>query len=225
MKKLFACIFILALFTGQALSAASAKVVSCKGEVMVKNLDLKDFTSIEVNGSAQIIISQQEDFEVSVRANKDVFDYLDYKVRGGTLYIETKDGVNLLARVYDVIISLPLVENVRINGSGDLTLKDDYSADTALTLKVNGAGDLNMDSVEVPALHIQVNGAGDIQVKDADVNTLAVSVNGAASAAVAGKADVAFFKLTGAASMDARHLEAGSIETNRSGVSRILLNK
>ena len=73
------------------------------------------------------------------------------------------------------------------------------------------------------SLHIEVNGAGDVDAESIDVETLAVSVNGAGDVLVSGKADVAFFKVSGAGMIDARGLEAGSVETKRAGVAVIRL--
>lgn len=205
-------------------ACAQAKIVRCKGPVKEQSFSqLKDFNSIVVNGSADIFLIQEKYFDVCVRANEEVFKYLDFKVVNGVLYIETKDRANIIAETYDITISMPNIDALTVNGAGDVKVMDGIVCEGDLSVKVNGAGDLSLGEVTVNAMNVTVNGAGDVDIDKANAKTIAVTVNGAGSVSVSGKADVAFFKVSGAGVVDARGLEAGSIETKRAGVAIIRL--
>lgn len=205
-------------------ACAQAKIVRCKGPVKVQEFnELKNFNSIVVNGSADIFLTQEKHFGVSVRANEEVFKYLDFKVVNDVLYIETKDRANIIAETYDITISMPDIKALTVNGAGDVKVMDGFLVEGDLSVKVNGAGDLSIGDVEVEGLNVTVNGAGDVDIEKLNAKTIAVTVNGAGDVEVSGKADVAFFKVSGAGVIDARGLEAGSVETKRAGVAIIRL--
>ncbi len=201
----------------------NGKRVICKGEVIEKQLDLQDFNAIVVNGHADITILQADEFIVSVLANEEVFEYLDYSVNEGSLYIETKDNVNIKAvDKYEITVSLPCLEDITVNGAADALLKD-YASDSDLNVKINGAGDLDIYSLNVKELSISVNGAGDINAQGIDVENLKISINGAGDAKLSGKAASASFGVSGAGDIDARNLECGDVQTRKSGAASIKL--
>ena len=212
--SLTSCVFI---------GTGGGKTVNCKGPVQEKSLDLKDFDRIVVNGHADIVVSQQESFSVQVRANEEVFDYLDYHVENGSLILETKDHVNLRAETFDVTVTLPILKDISFQGAGDLDLKGGYYADEPLAMTVNGAGDMELRDIQVPSLSITINGAGDIEAKDIDVDELAVSVNGAGDVEVSGKAGKASFSVAGAGDIDALGLDVQDVETHKTGIASIKL--
>lgn len=226
MNKVFIIVGIAALLlvaTGciYRVNVGNGKSVRCKGPVVTKALDLTGFDSITLNGGCDIEFIQQSDFLVSVEANEEVFEHLDYHVEGNTLVLEAKDKVNIIADKYNVTIGLPVLKNFTVNGAGDVDLKNGYSAADDLKIEVNGAGDLDFTGVRVPALSISVNGAGDIDADDLEVQDLKISVNGAGDAKVSGKADRASFSVAGVGGIDARNLDCEDIETSKSGVASI----
>ena len=206
-------------------NTSNGKVVRCKGPIQVKTLEeFTGFHSIVVQGSADIFLIQQEKEEVTVRANQEVFQYLDYEVKDGTLYIKNKDKVSIAADTYDITIGIPHLEAMTVNGAADVKMLSPYTSEADMAIKVNGAGDLELGGVSVPSLSIVVNGAGDVDAAELDVDTLAVTVNGAGDVLVSGVSDVAFFKVNGAGMVDARGLACEAVETKRAGVAVIRLN-
>ena len=62
-----------------------------EGPVISKSFDLKDFDRIVINGQADAVFTQSDTYEVTLRAQENVFDYVDYRVEGTTLILELKD--------------------------------------------------------------------------------------------------------------------------------------
>ena len=224
MKKYLIGIVAVAICSCININTTSGKIVRCKGPIQVKTLEeLTGFNNIVVQGSADIFLVQQPQCEVTVRANQEVFQYLNYVVENGTLYIQNKDRVNIAADTYDITIGLPSLSAITVNGAADVKWNSPYTSEADMAIKVNGAGDLELGGVSVPALTIVVNGAGDVDASSLDVDTLAVTVNGAGDVLVSGVSDVAFFKVNGAGMVDARDLVCEAVETKRAGVAVIRL--
>lgn len=202
------------------INVGNGKTVRCKGPVVDKMMDLKDFKSITINGSSDIKLLQGESFLVSVHANEEVFDHLNYRVENGVLILETIDKVTIIADENEVTVALPLLTNITINGAADADMKG-YTAREDLTIQVNGAGDLDFSSLTLPNLNIQVNGAGDIDLPSLDVDKLKVEVSGAGDVVASGKAGKAEFSVSGVGGIDARNLECEDFTTRKSGVASI----
>ncbi len=202
-------------------NVGNGKTVRCTGEVQTRNLELKGFDKIVINGSADLTLIQQEDFRVSVEANEEVFGYLDYHVEDGTLMLETVDHVNVQAKKFQVTVTLPRLLLLEVNGAADADLKGGYCSTDKLRIEVNGAGDLDFNDIQVSELSIEVNGAGDIDATSLDVTALRVEVNGAGDVTLSGKADKASFSVSGVGDIDARGLDCGSTEIHKSGVASI----
>ena len=228
---------------GNGIKGIHTLTVRCNGEVQEKTYDLKDFNEIMVKGQANVKFAQAESFLVSVKANEEVFEYLELEVNDGELVISTQNGVNILAKTYEVMVTAPLLTDVTVSGAADLDLTDGYTADEDLDIDVNGAGDLQLVGVSVPSMDITINGAGDLDVVNAKVKELDVTVNGAGDVSIdnvtagsvsittrgagavkiSGTADQADYHVAGAGSVDARYLKCESTTTAKHGAASIKL--
>ena len=106
------------------LKIGNSKTVRCDGEVIEKTFDYSGFDAISVKGNANVVFVQDGAFLVSVKANKEVFDYLEFKLDDGKLVISTEDGVNIIAKTYKVTVQAPLLTDVNVSGAADLDIVD-----------------------------------------------------------------------------------------------------
>lgn len=200
------------------------KHITCRGDVELRNLgqeqNLTGFTSIVINGSADLKYTQDDAFSVKVEANNEVFDHLNFRVEEGVLILETKEKVQIRAEKYDIYVSAPLLNSFVANGSTDAEISSIRQAED-LTITVNGAGDCELDNIKLPCLTFNVNGAADVEIAGLDVEKFYMLISGAGDAKISGKADYASFTVSGAADIDARDLNCDNIEKHKSGVANI----
>lgn len=199
------------------------KTIKCKGPVVTRSFAFDGFEKIVVNGSSDMEISQADVFRIDVIANEEVFDYLDYKVENNTLVIDTKDHVNIKAEEYDIVLALPCLTSLEVNGAADVDMKQAYVSDKEMVITVNGAGDFDFNGITVPEFSIELNGAGDIEADGLDVGTLSIQVNGAGDVDLSGKAGSAIFSVSGAGDIDASKLDCADVQTHKSGIASIKL--
>jgi hypothetical protein len=196
-----------------------------EGPVISKTFeDLKDFDKIEINGHADVNFTQSSVYEVTVRTQENVLDYLDYKVEGTTLVIETKDHRSVRAEKYDLVIQAPALKRIEVNGAADFDIKSGLVSEDDLRIEVNGAGDLTFNDIRCKDLTVEVNGAADAELTRIEVGKLKVEVNGAGDAEVSGHAAEASFAVNGAGGIDARGLKVdGEVRKHTSGLAKIQL--
>ena len=194
-----------------------------EGPVVSKTFeDLKDFDKIEINGHADVNFTQSSVYEVTLRTQENVLDYLDYKVVGTTLVIETKDHRSIRAEEYDLVIQAPALKSIEVNGAADFDIESGLVSEDDLRIEVNGAGDLTFNSVRCNDLVVEVNGAADVELDGIEVRKLKVEVNGAGDAEIDGYAAEASFSVNGAGGIDARGLKvAGEVRKSTSGLAKI----
>lgn len=220
MKKIgMAALCAAAILTGCNYNI-TRNVVYCKGDVVQKELDLTGFDRIQINGSADLNYLQDQSEKVSVKANEDVFQYLNFRVEDGVLILETVDSVQIRAETFDVYVNAPVMKTITVNGAADAKLAQ-IDSDENLSITVNGAGDIELKNVRVPELDFTVNGAGDLDASGLKVGKLSLSVNGAGDADLSGEADSAVFRISGAGDVDARGLACKDIQLHKSGAARI----
>ncbi len=222
MKKMLVAFCILALSSCNFSSGnGQGRQVRCKGPVISQTLELTGFSAIELNGAADIHLSQAPDCAVRVEANEEVFQYIDFHVKDGVLILGSIDNVTIMAEEYDIYVGLPEVTDIRVNGAVDLEMQSGYQSDKGLSIEINGAGDCEFSALSLPSLEIELNGAGDIDAKALQLGMLSIEVNGAGKAEVSGQADKARLSVNGAGSVDARALVCPQIEKQKSGMAVI----
>lgn len=199
----------------------NGKTVTCKGPVITKTFDLADFNAIEINGQADMEFTQTSgSYGVSVEANEEVFQHLNYRVVNGKLILETINKVNIRADKYEIYISAPMLSSIEVNGAIDGKILSLNQPDK-FELEVNGAADLELNKVSVPQFKIEINGAGDLDCKDLNVSALDIEVNGAGDVKLAGKAESCKLDVSGAGDIDARKLDCEQFETHKAGLASI----
>ena len=199
----------------------NGKTVTCKGPVITKTFDLADFNAIEINGQADLEFTQTSgSYGVSVEANEEVFQHLNYRVVNGTLILETVNKVNIRADKYEIYISAPMLSGIEVNGAIDGKILS-LNQEEKFELEVNGAADLELNKVSVPQFKIEINGAGDLDCKDLNVGSLDIEVNGAGDVKLAGKAESCKLDVSGAGDIDARKLDCEQFETHKAGLASI----
>ena len=192
------------------------------GDIISKSFDLKDFDQIVINGHADVDFTQSSTYEVTVRTQENIFEWLDYKVEGTTLVIEAKDHRDVRATTYDIVIQAPELKKLTVNGATDFNVKG-LRMDGDLDVQVNGAGDLDFDGITCNSLSIEVNGAADANLTSVDIaRKLKVQVNGAGDVDITGSAVDVSLEVNGAGDIDATGLKvSGEVKKHAAGLARI----
>ena len=203
---------------------SGGRAVNGEGDVISKSFDFKDFDQIVINGHADVDFTQSSTWEVTVRTQENILDWLDYKVEGTTLVIETKDNREFRATTYDIVIQAPELKRLTVNGASDFNVKG-LRMEGDLDVQVNGAGDLDFEGVVCDSFSIEVNGAADANLKAIDIaKDLKVQVNGAGDVDITGNAMDVSLEVNGAGDIDATGLKvAGKVKKHAAGLARISL--
>ena len=212
------CFYVNSNFTG------GKNAIKGEGPIVSKSFDLKDFDGIRINGNADVLYTQGENWEVTVRTQENVIAELDFHVDGGVLVLQAKDRRTIRAEEYSVTVQAPVLKEIEVNGSSDFDIPAGMTSDGDLRVQVNGAGDMTFKRIACQDLRIEINGASDITASDIDVKYLKVQINGAGDCDLTGNAGEASYEVNGAGDIDATGLKvAGEVKRHTAGLASIKL--
>lgn len=197
------------------------KTVKCKGEIIEQTMDFTGFTAITVEGAARIDFVQADEFKLLVKANEDVFDYLDYYMRDTELVLSTKDHITIQADEYKLLIQAPAISPLKVEGAAQINIDKGYVSDKEFAVEIDGAATLDFTGIVVPSLDLVINGAGKFALRDIQVGTLEAEINGAGSGSISGVADSAKLTVAGAGNINVRKLQCPNIEKHAEGLAVI----
>lgn len=144
------------------------------GPVERQQREIREFSAIDMEGSAELNITVGSAPSLEVEAPADVLERLKTEVRGDTLYIESKpkDWVFKKGRSRPkVTISAPTLASLRVGGGNEVDIQGFAGGETQI--RVEGAVDIE-GAGELDRLTIRMSGAahGDFSrliAKDANV--------------------------------------------------------
>ncbi|MGV3636556.1 MAG: head GIN domain-containing protein [Flavobacteriales bacterium] len=147
------------LFTLQACDLANC--VQGSGSPSRRTVDLPEFDGIVAEGSIDVRVTRAAVQRVDVEAQENLFDLVITEVKDGALHVGTKDCI-ANSEPITVHISLPTLTAVTVQGSGDLTSSDRFTAD-AFVASVQGSGSIRV-GVEARKVQAAAQGSGDIDL-------------------------------------------------------------
>lgn len=173
MKKIVSAATIAALMAG----AAAITVQADDASEQMRSVD--SFMRVRNKGAFDVDITVGPEQSVKVIADGDIIDQVETEVRGETLHIEMdRDFSWRDYRDIDTLkveITVPALEAVRVDGSGDMEVRGVDDGD--FRAGVNGSGDIELIDAKTASLEIDVKGSGDVEVSGS-CTELTVEVKG-----------------------------------------------
>lgn len=171
------------------LLALSGCALVPRGPAETENRDIDLASSVVLNTSGDLIIREGAPSLV-ITAPSSVLDRLTTSVDDGVLVLDATPGTPgfLLGRItYE--LTLPSLEGLEINGSGDID--SDVPTGSTLTLEISGSGDLDIEAIDATAVSLEIVGSGDVELAgSADTLDIAISGSGDVSSDDLDSADV-----------------------------------
>ncbi|KAA3649896.1 MAG: DUF2807 domain-containing protein [Bacteroidetes bacterium] len=118
-----------------------ASITSCKkenmgdcfkstGKIVEEQRQTADFYSIEVEDRINLHLTQSNQRTITVKAGKNLQEFIDLSVQDNTLYIKNNNRCNWVRsfkKEIDIYISLPEVHNIVYRGGGDVELTNTFT--------------------------------------------------------------------------------------------------
>ena len=132
------------------------------GTITTKTLQLNDFTSINMLGVDDVIISYGAEQKVTVTGHPNIIDKIKTKVSNKTWNIELEKA-NYGDYELTFYLTLPVIENITSNGTGDVFITDFINQDN-LWVNLIGTGNLYCFPMTVKNCNVDISGTGNCEV-------------------------------------------------------------
>lgn len=162
------------LLTAMAIAPRTVGHVKGVGEVVKKKLEVAPFHGIDVYGSVDVEVVRAAVQTVELEAQANIAALVTTEVKNGVWSVRTSEGYST-DKPFIVRIGLPLLDRVRITGSGDIKSSDSFDV-ADVDLAISGSGDIQFKA-KATDVRITIEGSGDVKV-GGTCNTLKAEVAG-----------------------------------------------
>jgi len=148
------------------------------GPKRTETRNVGSFDSIDLDGSARLLVTVGDSKSVSVEAPASVIDRVTTEVEGDTLHIRTraKDWVWINGRPrVEIAVSVPQLKGLRVQGGNDVRMQGFKGG--ASSIAVQGAAHVRATG-ELDALTVSMQGAGFADLSGLTADDATVTVDG-----------------------------------------------
>ena len=170
------------------------------GVAVTTPVKVEEFSTISIPSSIDVVYTlSDEERSVVFTCDENLLDYYDIHVEGNTLVVDTKRGIiSLSPKVRTVLTaSAPVLEGVKVSGSGDCSVHGDIPFCDAFYLKCSGSGNITVDSITAGSIDASSSGSGDITINGITADSIKASVSGSGNIRLSGTAGSLRSKRTG----------------------------
>lgn len=180
--------------------------------------------AVELSGPIDMTLRQGAVASLVVRGEQRLLGNIATAREGSTLHIATKGMLLHHRQPLQVVLVLPAIDSVQIDGSGNSTVNGFSGDKVAVVLRGSGNLKFNGRYKDVTA---SVQGSGDMELNGGSSDKVAVELLGSGQMTVVGAAREFKAEQTGSGDLNARHLscEETRVELHGSGTSIVQARK
>lgn len=182
------------------------------GNVVEENREVRGITGVELatTGTLHIEIGERESLRIEAEDN--LLEYIETRVRGKTLVIDTSNDANLrTTRPINYYLTVTDLDTIEISSSGDIEAPDLEAERFSVT--ISSSGDLLMGDLIADTLTVDISSSGDMMMGTLHANTLRVDINSSGNLEIAGgEVEKQGITISSSGDYTARNLESDEAE-------------
>lgn len=153
----------IALFSAiLALNSCSKERINGNGPITTETRNVSSFTAILSGGSTDVFVTQGSTFKVEVKGYSNLLPYYETELVNNTLRLGYKSDVNVKNDNTQVYITMPVLNDVNIAGSGDFKTTGNFTGNTSFKLNTSGSGDIHIEGGSAQNFYSNIAGSGNI---------------------------------------------------------------
>jgi hypothetical protein len=158
-RYLLITVVIAGLGLGMPACILGFQQVRGSGQVTSRDLSEKGFRKVHLGSGSRSHISYASDYSVVVRIDDNLTDYLDIERSGSELSIALKPHYSYGGVTFDVDITMPDLERLRLSGGSKCALSG-FNLDHDVDLDLSGGSELNGNVTATKASFSLSGGSG-----------------------------------------------------------------
>ena len=145
--------------------------------IIAEPRDVDSFHSISAEIVGDILITQGSPQSLQIRTHDNIIGIVETTVVNNELRV-TLDGCFEELDDFDVIVTIPEIKSITLNGVGNIIGQNNFDTDD-LTITTNGVGNVSL-SGQTNTLEVTISGVGNVNAFDmmADIGNIVISGSG-----------------------------------------------
>ena len=211
--------------------------VSGEGPILTKNLEIDDFTAIEVSNGWKVELIPDQSKQMVVKANENLIDILKVESSNGKLSISAEDNIGKADSKLIKVYFDKKLKSIEANSASDISAKKQLIFETT-TIDASSAADIKLN-IKAEDLVVESSSSADIELiassqkiridasSSADINIegefkdLKAKASSASEIYLSGISKKVDLEATSSADIDAKDLEAKHIEAKATSAGSI----
>lgn len=153
---------LILLFT--ILTLTSCDQTTGSGNIVTETRKTGSFEGISVGGSFEVEIKTGELLSVVVEADDNIMKYIQTRVSGNTLKINTEDLHNYSDVHMKVYVTVPSLKSISASGSAEVVANDILTSSSKLTFKASSSSGINAE-VNAPEVKSEASSSATISLR------------------------------------------------------------
>lgn len=133
-----------------------------RGQIIDETFDIDEVHSISLRMDATIFLTQGDERRVTISAQPNIIDEIDFRVRNRELVIDNDRCLRNYEPV-EIYITIPEIRELNISGSGSIISQNTWLIND-LQLNISGSGDMDLD-INGDDLFARISGSGDMKLQ------------------------------------------------------------
>jgi hypothetical protein len=171
-------------------------------------------TSVDLSGPINLTLRQGQAAALEVRGEQRLMANIETSIEGGTLHIGPRGLLLRHRQPIDVSLTLPALDTLNVNGSGDTTVSGFAGERLELTLDGSGSVRFNGRYRDITAA---LHGSGDLEVTGGSSERVIATSVGSGNLTLVGATRALHAEVQGSGELDARHLRAEQVHLSHTG--------
>ncbi len=214
-------LLVLGLVFAALVMSRTLNIVRGSGNIVTRREEFTGFDSLDIGYAFRAKIRQGDSFEVTIRVDDNLVQYLDVRQTGTTAHIGFKPGTGIMRGTMEVDVTMPQLVSLKLSGASKGTISG-FSSDNSLVLDLSGASSLQGD-IRFGNMRLELSGASDAKLTG-NTGDVTVGASGASRVNLGGSAGNLSVNASGASKIDVSGLTAHDAQLKASGASEIWVN-
>jgi len=186
-----------------------------------REIDIVDFTNVEVDCTFRVEIIKSDTYHVSIKASEKYYDHINVTKSGSTLKLSLKSGHFKSRPVLEAYIGMPVLNKLRMSGATRGKVKG-FESQEKLDINVSGSSVLNIEAATGDAI-LEISGASRIHgMLKSDETEMTLS--GSSKARLQGSATKMVLNAWGASHLDLADYLLKDLNIHLKGASKATIN-
>jgi len=145
------------------LSFASCQHETGSGNIITEKKSVDNFTALSAGSGFEVEVKIGSPVSVEIEADDNLMKYIQVKVEGGKLRIQSKNNFTISNGHLKAYITVPSLDDIESSGAADINVLDEIKSSGKVRLHASGAAKITA-KVDAPKVDAESSGAANIQV-------------------------------------------------------------